>query len=128
MTSTRQQDTKPETLLRSELHRLGLRYRLHRPVVPGVRRRPDIVFGPARVAVFVDGCFWHGCPQHGTSAKANAKFWREKIATNQRRDFDTNIRLQRAGWKVVRIWEHEDPEDAAARIARVVTKRRGASS
>ncbi len=124
MTSTRQRDTRPELLLRSELHRLGLRYRLHQPVVPGVRRRPDIVFGPARVAVFVDGCFWHGCPQHETTAKANARFWRDKIAANQKRDSDTNTRLKAAGWSVVRVWEHEDPKVTARKIARLVARQR----
>lgn len=124
MTSTRQRDTRPELLLRSELHRLGLRYRLHRSVVPGTRRRPDIVFGPARVAIFVDGCFWHGCPQHGTAAKKNAKFWREKITANQRRDTDTDKRLRVAGWTVVRVWEHEDPGITASKVARIVAKRR----
>ncbi len=124
MTSARQKDTKPEVLLRSELCRLGLRYRLHRPVVSGVRRRPDIVFGPSKVAVFVDGCFWHGCPKHGTVAKANAEFWRKKIADNKRRDSDTDRRLKTTGWAVVRVWEHENPAVAARRISRLVRRRR----
>jgi DNA mismatch endonuclease (patch repair protein) len=120
MKATRQRDTDAELRLRTELRRLGLHYRLHRAVVPGVRRRPDIVFGPARVAVFVDGCFWHGCPRHGTMAKANREFWEAKILQNKRRDRDTNRRLIGAGWRVVRVWEHEDPRRAARRIARVV--------
>jgi DNA mismatch endonuclease, patch repair protein len=124
MTSTRQKDTKPEVLLRTELHQLGLRYRLHQPVVPGVRRRPDIVFGPAKVAVFVDGCFWHGCPEHGTTPKANAAFWAKKISDNRRRDADTNERLEVAGWKVIRVWEHDDPCRAAKKIEQAVRRRR----
>lgn len=116
MKTVRLRDTGPELALRRELYRLGLRYRLHRPVVPGVRRRPDIVFGPARLAVFIDGCFWHGCPQHGTMAKLNRRFWHEKIRANKRRDADTNRRLRGAGWRVVRIWEHTDPRNAAKQI------------
>lgn len=124
MVATRGRDTLPERELRSELHRLGLRFRVHRRIVPGARRQVDIVFGPARVAVFVDGCFWHGCPLHGTSAKSNAAFWREKIATNKRRDADTNRRLGSEGWRVIRVWEHEDAQRAAAKIAGVVRSRR----
>jgi DNA mismatch endonuclease (patch repair protein) len=124
MKAVRRRNTRAEVELRSQLHRQGLRFRLHRPIVPGVRRKPDIVFGPPRVAVFVDGCFWHGCPRHGTAAKANAAFWREKIAANKRRDADTNRRLRSAGWKVIRVWEHENPERAAGRIDRVVKGRR----
>lgn len=127
MVAARRRDTRPERELRSELHRLGLRFRLHRPIVPGVRRQADVVFGPARVAVFVDGCFWHGCPIHGTAAKANADFWRDKIATNKKRDADTDARLAAAGWKVLRVWEHEEPVDAARRIARAVRRRRPAA-
>jgi DNA mismatch endonuclease, patch repair protein len=120
MTATRQRDTAAELELRSELRRLGLRYRLHRAIVPGVRRRPDVVFGPARVAVFVDGCFWHGCPEHGTMAKTNREFWQAKIDANRSRDADTDRRLIEAGWRVVRVWEHEDAGDAALRISEVL--------
>lgn len=122
MKTVRLQDTGPELALRRELHRLGLRYRLHRPVVPGVRRRPDIVFGRKRVAIFIDGCFWHGCPRHGTMAKANRQFWQQKIHENKRRDGDTNRRLRRAGWSVIRIWEHEEVEGAAERVLRILSK------
>jgi DNA mismatch endonuclease (patch repair protein) len=123
MKNVRLRDTGPELALRRELHRLGLRYRLHRPVVPGVRRRPDIVFGAGRVAVFVDGCFWHSCPLHATTAAANASFWRRKLLDNQRRDRDTDYRLRKAGWSVVRIWEHEDARAAAQRVVRTVRRR-----
>jgi DNA mismatch endonuclease (patch repair protein) len=120
MKRVRLRDTGPELALRRELHRLGLRYRLHRPVLPGVRRRPDIVFGPRRVAVFIDGCFWHGCPQHGTTARRNRKFWLEKIGTNKLRDADTDRRLRKAGWQVLHVWEHEDPKVAADKVLRAV--------
>jgi len=124
MIATRSEDTGPERRLRSELHNLGLRFRLHQRVIPGVRRQADIVFGPARVAVFVDGCFWHSCPIHETTAKANAAFWKKKLADNIRRDADTNARLEAAGWKVIRIWEHEQPSLAAQQIAKAVRRRR----
>ena len=120
----RERDTAPEVALRQALHRLGLRYRLDRPIVPGTRRRVDIVFVRARVAVFVDGCFWHGCPRHGVrDHKINGWYWPDKIAGNKARDLDTGRRLRRAGWKVIRIWEHENPSRAAARVARVVQSR-----
>ncbi len=125
MSVARRRDTGPERALRSELHRLGLRFRVHRRLA-GLRREVDVVFGPARVAVFVDGCFWHGCPLHATWPKANAEFWRGKIETNRRRDVDTDARLGAAGWDVVRIWEHEDPAEAARLIAARVRARRGA--
>ncbi len=120
MKRQRRQDTGPERALRRELARLGLRYRLHLRVVPGVRRAADVVFPRARVAVFVDGCFWHGCADHGTWPKANSVWWRQKIESNRRRDADTDRRLAEAGWRVVRVWEHEPPAEAAARIAGLV--------
>jgi len=111
----RQRDTAPELALRSLLHRRGLRFRVDYPL-PGSRRRADIVFRRARLVVFVDGCFWHSCPEHGTWPKQNADWWRQKIETNQRRDRDTDQRLAATGWMVVRVWEHEDPLRAAERI------------
>jgi len=110
--------------LRRALHASGLRYRVHRRPVKGVRREADVVFGPTRVAVFVDGCFWHGCPEHATWPKNNAEFWRRKIEGNRARDLDTDARLAEAGWVAVRVWEHEDPAEAAARIAVIVASRR----
>jgi DNA mismatch endonuclease (patch repair protein) len=109
-------DTKPELALRSELHRRGFRFRVDRAPVPGLRSRADIVFGPARVAVYVDGCFWHSCPEHGTRPKANADWWDRKLARNQERDRETDRVLREHGWEVVRIWEHEDPIAAADRV------------
>jgi DNA mismatch endonuclease (patch repair protein) len=106
--------------VRRELHRRGLRYAVDAPV-PGLpRRRADVLFRRERVAVFVDGCFWHGCPEHGTSPRSNAEWWREKIGTNRRRDRDTDERLRDLGWTVVRCWEHEDPVEAADRVEAVV--------
>lgn len=120
LAQTGRRDTKPELALRRALHRRGLRFRVDRGVLTGVRRRADLVFTAARVVVFVDGCFWHGCPEHATWPKNNAAFWREKIETNRLRDRDTETRLVDAGWKVARMWEHEDPEKAADRIERLV--------
>lgn len=123
MSRQARQDTAPERALRSLLHRQGLRFRLHQRPVAGVRRQADIVFRRARVAVFVDGCFWHSCPVHATSPKSNGTWWREKLATNVRRDRDTDERLAAAGWVVVRVWEHEDPGAAAVRVAALVRRR-----
>ena len=119
-----QRDTNPELELRRILHARGLRFRVDRPVLTDRRRRADIVFAPAKVAVFVDGCFWHGCPEHASWPKSNERFWREKIETNRRRDLDTNERLLSDGWEVVRVWEHEDMAAAADRIEELVRDRR----
>jgi DNA mismatch endonuclease (patch repair protein) len=115
--------TAIEQALRRELHRRGLRYRLHRKPVGGLRREADIVFPRARVAVFVDGCFWHACPNHVTWPKANAEFWRAKIERNRERDRDTDVRLDEAGWAAIRVWEHEHPAEAAVHIERIVKAR-----
>jgi DNA mismatch endonuclease (patch repair protein) len=119
----RQRDTAAELALRSELHRRGLRYRVNVAPLPGVRRRADVVFPRARVAVFVDGCFWHGCPEHVTWPTSNAAWWREKIEGNVRRDRDTDRRLEEAGWRVVRVWEHEPPGAGADAVERAVGRR-----
>lgn len=110
--------------VRRALFAMGLRYRVDRALVVGLRRRADIVFSREKVAVFVDGCFWHSCPRHGTNPKANGPWWSAKLKQNQRRDADTNCRLRRAGWHVERTWEHEEPSLAARRIARIVVERR----
>jgi DNA mismatch endonuclease (patch repair protein) len=123
MQMTRRRDTAAEIALRRVLHARGLRYRIDREILAGMRRRADVVFVTAKVAVFVDGCFWHSCPRHKTSPKANAAWWAAKLAENRRRDFHTNRRLRGAGWHVERVWEHEVPAAAAARIARVVRVR-----
>jgi len=117
MKAARSRDTKPELALRSELHQRGLRFRVDQPVLEDRRRRrADLVFASRQVAVFVDGCFWHGCPTHGTWPKSNAEWWRAKINTNRARDADTNAELRRAGWIVVRVWEHELAVDSADRV------------
>lgn len=100
--------------LRRELHSRGLRYRVNVPVLPdGRRRRADIVFTRARVVVFVDGCFWHACPEHGTLPKTNREWWRSKLDRNAERDRDTDRRLRDASWTVLRFWEHENVVNAA---------------
>ena len=116
MRSAKPRDTAPEKALRRALHRKGLRFRVDEKPVSGLNRKADIVFRSAKVAVFVDGCFWHDYPIHGTQAKANAEFWAWKIKQNQERDIDTNNRLEAAGWIVIRVWEHEDPEKMAWKI------------
>jgi len=118
-------DTQPELALRRLLYSAGLRYRVDRAPLPGLRRRADVVFGPARVAVFVDGCFWHGCPQHGTRPRSNEQWWHDKLERNRWRDRDTDDRLLAAGWQVLRVWEHEDPAAAAQRVQAAVRARRG---
>jgi DNA mismatch endonuclease, patch repair protein len=123
MKAAKPRDTAPEIAIRKELHRRGLRYRVDTRPLQEFNRRADIVFKPVKVAVFVDGCFWHGCPIHGTSAKANADFWRLKIERNKERDKDTNNKLKEAGWEVIRIWEHESPEEASEKIYRIVMER-----
>jgi DNA mismatch endonuclease (patch repair protein) len=120
MRRLRRRDTAPELLLRSELHRRGFRFRIQRPLEFDRRRRADLVFVVARVAVFVDGCFWHACPIHGTMPKANREFWEKKLRANVERDRDTDRRLMELGWTVVRIWEHEPPADAADRVSSVL--------
>ena len=112
-------DTKPELALRRAVWRLGLRYRVDIAPIPG-RRRADLVFTRAKVAVYVDGCFWHSCPTHATIPKANREWWVAKLDTNVRRDRDTDRRLAEAGWTVIRVWEHEVVDAAAERIALVV--------
>lgn len=124
MQANRGRDTGPELRLRSLLHRRGLRYRVHvRPLV-GLRRTADIVHRPTKVAVFMDGCFWHGCPDHFVEPRTNSAFWVPKIEANIRRDRETDAALVAAGWRVVRVWEHEDPSLAADRVILAVAERR----
>ncbi|MBF6178935.1 very short patch repair endonuclease [Nocardia otitidiscaviarum] len=113
MARQRRVGTAPEVALRRELHRRGARFFVDRAPVRGLRRRADIVFPRRRVAVYVDGCFWHSCPEHATFPKNNAEWWAEKLAGNVARDRDTDARLREAGWTVVRVWEHERAESAA---------------
>ena len=123
MQGTPQRDTRPELALRRRLHRLGLRFRVDAPL-PETRRRADVLFPRLRLAVFVDGCFWHGCPQHMTWPTNNADWWRTKIEATQRRDRDTDKLLAQSGWRIVRVWEHERTAEAAERVARAVNEQR----
>lgn len=114
MRSNRKIDTKPEVNLRSELHRRGLRFRKHSvPAIEGRRIVVDIVFPRSRLAVFVDGCFWHSCPDHGTMPTANSWYWGPKLRRNVERDHDVSARLRSAGWRVLRVWEHRSVWEAA---------------
>ncbi|WP_115163632.1 very short patch repair endonuclease [Kocuria rosea] len=116
MSRQRRRDTKPEMLLRRELHRRGLRYRVDAQL-PGLpRRRADVLFTRKKIAVFVDGCFWHACPRHTTIPKNNADWWKAKLEGNSARDRDTDLRLQEIGWTVLRFWEHEDMISAAESV------------
>ncbi|MBS1676236.1 MAG: very short patch repair endonuclease [Actinobacteria bacterium] len=125
MSRVRTRDTAPERELRSELHRRGFRYRVDRRPLKGVPGRADLVFGPARVAVYVDGCFWHSCPEHGTMPRSNEAFWQDKLARNRERDASVNALLSAAGWTVVRVWEHEEIAAAADRVEAAVRESLG---
>lgn len=124
MAKVRQKDTGTEMALRKELHRRGLRYRVDYTVLKQPRRVADVVFPGLKIAIFVDGCFWHGCPVHATWPKQNAEFWRQKIETNRLRDVDTNSRLLDTGWTVLRFWEHEPPIEAADAVEQAVAAAR----
>ncbi|MDV7220748.1 very short patch repair endonuclease [Streptomyces prunicolor] len=128
MQAIRSRDTKPERLVRSLLHAQGLRYRVAAKPLPDLRRTADIVFRPAKLAVFIDGCYWHGCPEHYVPPKTNPGYWSDKVARNITRDRDTDVQLQNAGWTVLRFWEHDPAEDCAARIAATVSRLRAPSS
>ncbi|MFD4942355.1 very short patch repair endonuclease [Streptomyces sp. NPDC058409] len=117
-------DTAPEVAVRKLLHASGYRYRLNERV-PGMSRRTiDIAFTRAKVAVLIDGCFWHGCPAHATQPKANAEWWRQKLDRNMARDLETTEHLTEAGWTVLRFWEHEPPAGVAERVAAAVDRAR----
>lgn len=116
----RRTGTTPELLLRRELHRRGLRFRVHHPIQGLPRRRADVVFTRWRLAVFVDGCFWHGCADHGVQPRSNSEWWQWKLQSNRARDRDTDQRLQALGWTVLRVWEHDNAVSAADRIEHVL--------
>jgi DNA mismatch endonuclease (patch repair protein) len=121
-------DTKPEQALRSIIHRQGYRFRKHYPIrTPDRLIKPDIVFPRLRLAVFVDGCFWHCCPIHGNEPRANTDYWKPKLRHNVERDREVDRALKEAGWTVLRVWEHEDPHAVAARIAEALTQRKPSS-
>jgi DNA mismatch endonuclease (patch repair protein) len=123
MRANRGADTAPEVAIRQELHRRGLRFRKNFRIdlAPGRRVRPDIVFSRLRFAVFIDGCFWHGCPEHGETPAANADFWRTKINSTRNRDAMHNQWLDEAGWSSLRIWEHEPLELAVEHVMQIAS-------
>ena len=124
MRANRRRDTAPELALRRALHSRGYRYRVDYRPLPRLRRRADLVFTKQRVAVFVDGCFWHCCPEHGTTPKSNADYWIPKLARNVERDRETDARLAESDWKVIRVWEHEPVEEAFERIVAALCRYR----
>ncbi|MBF6194152.1 very short patch repair endonuclease [Nocardia sp. CDC186] len=125
MRANRRRDTRPELAIRRLVHAAGLRYRVDYPPLKGNRRmRADLVFTRAKVAVFIDGCFWHGCPEHHRPSRTNAEFWANKISANRERDSRTNTLLRQTGWTVLRVWEHEAPDQAAGRIIAAVLEAR----
>lgn len=124
MQAIRSRDTKPEQLVRRLVHAQGLRYRVAAQPLPALRRTADLVFRPAKVAVFIDGCYWHGCPEHYVAPKTNPGYWSDKVARNMARDRDTDSRLREAGWLVLRFWEHEDSDACALKIVAAVRTRR----
>jgi len=121
MLANRGRDTSPELAVRRRLFKAGLRYRVDFAPLGG-RRRADIVFTRKRVAVFIDGCFWHGCPIHATLPKRNDDYWTPKLKRNIERDIETNESLKAAGWQVLRFWEHEDPDVVTAQIMLVIQR------
>jgi DNA mismatch endonuclease, patch repair protein len=123
MRGNRRRDTRPELRVRRAVHALGLRYRVDFKLEPTLRVRADMAFTKSRVAVFIDGCFWHGCPQHYRPATKNSSFWKSKIEENGARDQRSTASLQALGWIVVRFWEHDDPLEAANLIAKHVRLR-----
>lgn len=125
MKGNRRADTKPEVALRSSLHARGLRFRKDLLVrtESGVKSKVDVVFPRRRVAVFVDGCFWHGCPEHGRVPSTNPHYWPSKLARNRLRDLRVTAALERDGWTVLRFWEHEPVDVAIERILQAITSR-----
>lgn len=128
MQGNRRRDTAPELAIRRLLHARGMRYRVDYSLPFDRRRKADIVFTRWHIAVFIDGCYWHGCPEHGSVPKTNAEYWSSKIAGNRARDADTNGRLLAAEWTVMRFWEHEPPTEVASAIEAVVAERRATPS
>jgi len=122
MAKVARRDTRPELELRRELHARGMRYRIDIAPDPGLRGRADILFRSARVAVYVDGCFWHSCPAHGVLPKGNRDWWRAKLKATVLRDRTTETALRHLGWTVVRVWEHEEPVSAADRVETAIRR------
>lgn len=118
-------DTKPEVVVRRLLHAFGLRYRVDFRPLTSLNRRADMVFPRQKIAVFIDGCFWHGCSEHHTVARSNKDYWAAKVSQNRERDRDTDQALQAAGWTFLRAWEHEAAGEVARRLIDSVEARRG---
>ena len=127
MQANRRRDTGPELAIRRLVHARGLRYRVDARPIPAVRHTADMVFSRARIAVFIDGCWWHGCADHYRAPASNGSYWSAKVARNRDRDRKVDDVLKAAGWQVIRIWEHESPEAGASRIEVAVSRRRGSS-
>lgn len=125
MRHTRQRDTAFEVAVRSGLHQRGLRFRVDRSPTPLSKSRADIVFGSARIAVYLDGCYWHQCPLHGTTPKRNRDWWSAKLTANRERDAAAVSVLEGAGWVALRFWEHEDVAEVVAAIREAVLARKG---
>jgi DNA mismatch endonuclease (patch repair protein) len=121
MQSNRPRDTKPEVALRSALHRSGMRFRKHLRPVANLRCEPDAVFTRARLAVFLDGCWWHSCPEHGSLPVRNGDWWARKLAVTRERDRRNTAALEAAGWRVLRVWEHEQLNVAVERVRAALT-------
>lgn len=124
MQGNKRRDTKPEVAVRRLLHAAGNRYRVDYQPLPDLRRRADIAFTRLRVAVFIDGCYWHGCSIHRSEPRLNAPYWNAKITANKLRDADTDRRLTDAGWLVLRYWEHEPADEVAPAIIHQVSVRK----
>ena len=122
MLGNKRRDTKPELAVRRILHASGLRYRVDLAPLKGYRRRADVVFTRRRIAVFIDGCFWHGCPQHYRVPGTNVDYWQPKIERNVQRDAETSLALAEAGWTVLRFWEHQAPDEVAASVLEAVRR------
>lgn len=122
MVANRSRNTSPELAVRSLLHARGMRYRTHFRPVPTLRRTADIVFTRRKIAVFIDGCFWHACPEHFVMPRSNPDYWIPKIEGNQRRDRETDAALAEARWTVLRFWEHQSPSEVADIIAQAVAE------
>jgi DNA mismatch endonuclease (patch repair protein) len=120
MQAIRSRDTSHELAVRRLVHAAGLRYRVNFAPLPGLRRTADLVFTRQRIAVFLDGCFWHGCPVHKHEVRQNGEYWAQKLRSNVARDIDTNRKLETAGWTLLRFWEHEDSLQVSGVIVRAV--------
>lgn len=120
MQAIRSRDTAPERAVRRFVYAAGLRYRVHFAPLPGLRRTADLVFTRRKIAVLIDGCFWHGCPEHTHLVRQHSDYWAKKLEANAARDLDTDARLMAAGWSVLRFWEHEDPLDVGKKIVDAV--------